>query len=102
MRKFICTFIFISLSCGAFAKPQMKQQQQKEQVDCNSIHEKLEDEQFKFHDTLSQMMNDLRESSTPDSIIDQGKIKKYLNRLNENKKEMSRITKSSKYGSCFL
>lgn len=89
--------LLLVLSPAAIAKKEVISASQ-----CEEIHEKLDSEQYKYHDTLSLMMNELRESSTPDSLINEKKVKKYLEQLGQNKKKMKNITKSSEYSNCFL
>jgi len=68
---------------------------------CESLNEKLELEQYNFHDTLSLMMTDLREASTPDGRLDQKKIAKYLEKLETRKKAMKKVTSHKLYTKCF-
>jgi hypothetical protein len=98
MKTTTALLLLIALSTPIFGKKETVMTA----AQCDEIHVKLDTEQYKYHDTLSLMMNELRESSTPDTLINSKKVKKYLDQLGKNKKEMNNITKSSKYSNCFL
>lgn len=98
MRKMICIAALLLVSHLNFAKTT----QVVEAETCESLHERLDHEQYKFHDTLSQMMTDLREASTPDIKLDQKKINGYMKILESRKNAMKTITKKKLYSTCFL
>ena len=97
MKTTTALLLLIILSTPTLAKKEVITAAQ-----CDEVHVKLDSEQYKYHDTLSLMMNELRESSTPDTLINSKKVNKYLEQLSLNKKEMKKITKSSIYTNCFL
>jgi hypothetical protein len=91
MKTLLMTTLFIVTSATSFAASKSPQTLLER---CTEMGEKMEMEQFKYHDTVARMTVQLRQSSTPTIPINLNKVKK-------SKKTMSRLVESKLYTKCF-
>jgi hypothetical protein len=98
MKTLLMTTLFIVTSATSFAASKSPQTLLER---CTEMGEKMEMEQFKYHDTVARMTVQLRQSSTPTIPINLNKVNDYMSALKKSKKTMSRLVESKLYTKCF-